>query len=303
MTTYGDLLTITQINERSYNEKPFQEDIYETMFFKHPYLKNKQNVKPYILFKTLYDIIHYGSTPHFGIIYPDEIEIVSTPYDNEHTQTIYDVIINDIPYEFYVSTEEDIKKDAIEYVNDNICNFTTDILYENILHIQQVKEVIFNKSEEREEPETLYENENCPVCFCEYITSDEEDLTNDKENEYFGKCGHKLCEPCYNLIIDSNNSRCPICREVWDDATNSDYTEVYWKRDDIIELKENDDEETLKRIIDVKGVCDVILQYDGYTHILGYDYIYENMGGIDTPLQYRELVDGGYEFIVMFKEI
>jgi hypothetical protein len=203
-----------------------------------------------------------------------------------------------------------MKDQCIEYTTENISYFSRTTIFNHIKHSEQVKEIYHIESEESEEqekiePEIKYENESCPVCFCEYTTGGEDDLTNDKELECYGKCGHKLCEPCYGTITCSNNSRCPVCREVWDDEiddTSSRDTEILWTEEDIDELCEAEDNDTLYRIIDVDELVDTLINDGGYEEILGYDTSVEVGGLYDTPDKYRELSGGGYEYVVMIRK-
>ena len=94
---------------------------------------------------------------------------------------------------------------------------------------------------------TIYENENCPVCYSEYTYDDEllfNGLFDDDETDYENYeiscvpcCGHKLCEPCRDTILFSNNPYCPICRINWD-SDNEDEDE-----DDEDEDEDDDEEE------------------------------------------------------------
>jgi len=307
MTTYGDELTITQINERFNNEKPFQDEIYDEAFFKHPYLQNRTSVKPWILLKAIYDLCISGS--YFdNMVYPTDIIVEDYNIDTSFNHIYnFDVRICGQMYEFMVDTTEGMKENCMEYATENLSYFNRSMLFESIKHTEQVKEIYHIESEESEEqekqePEIKYENESCPVCFCEYTTGVEEDLTNDKEMECFGVCGHKLCEPCYETITCSNNSRCPVCREVWDDITDdtsSRDTEILWNQEDIDVLCEEEDNDTLNRIIAVDELVEAIIRYDGYENILGYDTSVEVGGLTGTPDRYRELTGGGYEYVVM----
>jgi len=309
MTTYGEELTITQINERFENEKPFQDEIYNEAFFKHPYLQNRTSVRPWILIKAIYEM-NVEQDYFDGMVYPTDIIIendIDITFNHNYT---FDVEICGKMYEFNIDTTEGMKDQCIEYATDNLSYFNRNMLFESIKYSERVKEIYHIESEESEEseeqektePEIKYENESCPVCFCEYTTGVEEDLTNDKERECFGICGHKLCEPCYETITCSNNSRCPVCREVWDDITDdtsSRDTEIFWNLEDIDVLCEEDDNDTLTRIVAVDELVEAVIRYDGIETILGYETSVEVGGLTGTPDEYRELTGGGYEYVVM----
>ena len=51
----------------------------------------------------------------------------------------------------------------------------------------------------------IYENESCPVCYCEYekIIEDEDDET--KVVSYIPICGHMICEDCRDEIMFCGN--------------------------------------------------------------------------------------------------
>ncbi len=73
----------------------------------------------------------------------------------------------------------------------------------------------------------IYANENCPVCFCEYEITNEDEDDYDKVKKYIPVCGHMLCEECRDeIIFCCETSCCPICRVEWDnDLCNDDHLE------------------------------------------------------------------------------
>jgi hypothetical protein len=96
----------------------------------------------------------------------------------------------------------------------------------------------------------IYENDNCPVCYCEYDTSNinqhDYNKVHDKSRAYIPICGHKLCVKCVYQIIYFSNALCPTCRigmDDWDnnsdDDDDSDDDSDY---DDIIQMLEQDEE-------------------------------------------------------------
>lgn len=307
MTTYGEELTINQINERYAEEKHFQDEIYDEAFFKHPVLQIKTSVKPYIIIKAIYDMCITDS--YFDdMIYPTDI-IIKDDFIEEHINDIFDVEICGIMYRLSIDTTEGIKEWCIEYTTDNISNISKTTLFNHIKHSEQVKEVHHIEGEDRTDeiptPEIIYDETSCPVCFDEIIDFDDWDEgSTGKLPKTVGMCGHTLCAGCHHSITHSNNSRCPVCRSVWDNVcyeSNSSYTEILWTQEDIDELCEAEDNDTLSRIIDVDELVDTLINDDGYEEILGYDTSVEVGGLYDTPDKYRELSGGGYEYVVMIK--
>ena len=82
----------------------------------------------------------------------------------------------------------------------------------------------------------IYENENCPVCFCEYEITNEDEDDYDKVKKYIPVCGHMLCEKCRDeIMFCCDISCCPICRVEWD----NDFYD-----DDHLEYPENNNNDT-----------------------------------------------------------
>ena len=97
----------------------------------------------------------------------------------------------------------------------------------------------------------IYENDNCPVCFCEYEITNEDQDDYDKVKKYIPVCGHMLCEACRDeIIFCCDISCCPICRVEWDNDLydNDDHLEYPENNGDdsndtnwgIIEIRERD---------------------------------------------------------------
>ena len=213
-------------------------------------------------YQTTTDIIIENDNDYFYVV-----SVPNLRYDDKKPQVSSNQEYCKITLEF--QTEEELDERTLEYIKEHICYFNRGILFQN-LKPDIYKEIIEYDSEE-EEPEKVYENDNCPICLECY---DENDVI-----KKVGCCGHMCCEGCYSTIINSNNSRCPTCREVWDDATNEpEYVE--WEKDDIKELCDGEDIETLNEIIDVNGVKEDVINYDGYSQTLGYEdyeYYYDNV--------------------------
>lgn len=190
----------------------------------------------------------------------DNCYIVSVP-NSRYNPNKPDVANNQshtrVRVEYYNENELELK--TREYVSEYIQYFNRIIVFNN-LKPDIYKEVI-EYDDEEEEPEKVFDNDSCPVCL---------ECYDDDIIKKVACCGHTTCNSCYNHIIHSNNSRCPNCREVWDDATNEpEYIE--WELDDIEELCDNEDNEMLNEIIDINGVADDAIMSDGYAQTLGYD--------------------------------
>jgi hypothetical protein len=73
----------------------------------------------------------------------------------------------------------------------------------------------------------IFENDNCPVCFCEYEITNEDEDDYDKVKKYIPVCGHMLCEECRDeIMFCCDISCCPICRVEWDnDFYDDDHLE------------------------------------------------------------------------------
>ncbi|XP_015109836.1 RING finger and CHY zinc finger domain-containing protein 1 [Diachasma alloeum] len=54
-------------------------------------------------------------------------------------------------------------------------------------------------------------HDNCPVCL--------EDLHTSRSPCHIPSCGHLLHRPCYDKLIASGMTACPICQETLDDVT------------------------------------------------------------------------------------
>lgn len=154
--------------------------------------------------------------------------------------------------EFY--TEDELEMKTLDYVSGNICTIDRSILYENIkpnVYKQIIDCVIV-------EPEKVFNNINCPVCLDDY---------DNVVECYTPSCGHMICKNCYNQISNSNKCKCPTCRVKWD-KNGKEY--IKWEEDDIYDLCNNENNEVLNEIIDIDTTIDILIQCDGYAHILGY---------------------------------
>jgi len=158
--------------------------------------------------------------------------------------------------EFY--TEEEMDEKALEYIEENICYFHPNFIFHHL------KEGIFKQiieSDEKSDPEKIWDNEACPICLECYDETIEKTV---------GCCGHTLCKGCFNHIIKSNNSVCPECREVWNDITDGQEF-IKWELEDIVELCVAGDFEALNEIVDNESLKDESVLRDGYASIFGYD--------------------------------
>jgi hypothetical protein len=287
-----------------------QGEIYIKSFWFHPFLTNSTNGRNWFLFKKIIDMLEsdYGHKDFTaGNFYVDELEV---EFESENNDWYYLVSIPNKnggkeTFRMCVYTEEEIINETMEYIEENICYFTNTYLFSNIKPEERYKEIIQSGMDEDDtdydaEPEIKFENDNCPVCFCEYTNNEEEDLTNEKEMAHYGCCGHKLCEPCYNKVMDTSTPKCPSCRAKWEAEENDDETEfIEWELDDINELQEEEDRDTLNRIIDKVGLFEDCIRDDGYAHTLGYIDC-DEYEWMDPPQKYRELGVPGEIMMVLF---
>lgn len=194
----------------------------------------------------------------------DNSYIISVPnrkYKPDKPTTHNNEPISRVRLEYY--TQEELDEKALEYVKENICYFNRTTIYHNLKE-NVYKEIIEYEVEEPEEPEKVFENDSCPVCMEEY--------DNDNVIKKIACCGHMTCLNCYTHIIHSNSSKCPTCRELWEDEEENNEPElIEYEDEDINELCENEDWETLNEIINIEGVKDDAIMADGYAHILGYE--------------------------------
>jgi RNA polymerase subunit RPABC4/transcription elongation factor Spt4 len=305
MTTYGDLLTITQINERFCDEKSFQDDIFDVAFFRHPVLQTRKSLEPYLILKTIYDLHianEFGDKP----IYPTDIIFNDTGF----TEDVIKVEIDGESYEFDIDTPQANKEICYEYVEEHLFEYDPILLFNNIKIGEQIKETLHieKEAEEKPTPEIIYDETTCPVCFDEIIDFDTWNEGNSgKQPKMVGLyCGHTLCTGCHHSITHSDNSVCPVCREVWDDVcyeTINRDTDVYWSYQDICTLMDESNEDILYQIIDIDELLNNVLEIDGGCHnILGYDTNVE-INRWDIPIQYRELEGSGEDYTIMVRKI
>lgn len=279
-----------------------QNEIYINSFYKHPFIVNYNNVKGYILIKKITELIEdeSGYRDFDRHLKPTAIEIDEMG-NNEYSVSIpnirYDETQNESynnakkhHYRFLIETLEEFDDRVKNAILQNICNTSPELLFLCLRDDAQKEVEEQEPREPREQNETTYHNDNCPVCFEEY------------ENEIIKKvaiCGHCLCNDCWEHIINSNNSICPECREVWDEATDED--EINIQMEDIEMFIENEDDDMLLRIINQDELVERILQTEDPCEILGgYEDIDDNIEGFDTPLKYRQLLEGGNEFKILW---
>jgi hypothetical protein len=181
--------------------------------------------------------------------------------------------------DFVVRTHYECDMEIRERFMDCMCSITTDTLYLNLKEEYQKGKVKI--------AETVYENQNCPVCFDEY-----EEEEGEPKSKYVSSCGHMFCDSCAKDLIEYNG-KCGLCRELI-----IQHEEPYTKKD-IQELKRIGDEETLLEIINIDGVIEDALRWDGYEQILGYDYL-EAYRTQDRPKEFYTI--GEEEYIVAIRE-
>ena len=144
---------------------------------------------------------------------------------------------------FTVYTEAEIMTIYDFMINNNIHIFDPKLLYYSIKK-DTYKQIIKYK------PEKVFNNDCCPVCLDDY-----------NNNKKISQCGHTICMKCYDFIINSNKPKCPECRTKWSKKQEDEYIE--YTLEDIEELCENKDDETLHKIIDINELKDNTLSEYG----------------------------------------
>jgi len=181
--------------------------------------------------------------------------------------------------DFVVRTHYECDMEIKERFEESMYCITTDTLYENLKAEY--------KEGEKKTAEIVYENQNCPVCFDEY-----EEEEGEPKSKYISSCGHMFCDSCAKDLIEYNG-KCGLCRQLI-----IQHDEPYTK-EDIEQLKREEDNEKLLEIINIDGVIEDALRWDGYEQILGYEYL-EAYRTEDRPKEYY--TTGEEEYIVAMRE-
>jgi hypothetical protein len=229
-------------------------------------------------------------------LHPDDIEIltdddlyfdVNIP-NNRYDENEPESYTNSkrLNYEFIIETFEESEDRVNGYIIDDICNTSPQILLDCVR--EDAKKVV-EEREQREQSETTYDNDCCPICFEDYETT-----------ECIKKvaiCGHTLCYNCWHHITHSRNSVCAECREVWNETTEgTEYTI------EDIEMLCEEESNILFDIIDTDRLVELVLQTEYACNIIGFDFADVNTEGIDTPDKYRERIGGGYEYAIWYRK-
>jgi hypothetical protein len=168
---------------------------------------------------------------------------------------------------FYILNYKRMVKKINRQFEDDINKFEPHFLCENIRtyiykkEIEEYEEDVDDDDIELPDPDIKYELDECPICM---------DTIEDKT---YGECGHCLCFECFNKICHSDNAVCPSCRDVWDyyaPITKTREIEVNYTLDDIYQLWEDKDFDTLYEVIDVEGLISDVLDFDMEGDVLGY---------------------------------
>jgi len=273
-------------------------EIYANSFLRHPICLGSDSVRTYILMKHISDMC-LEKKDMKGLLPEDFIITMS-----EYREGFFFIKYNDIfggtkNVSLLVITADETHREMTDYCSENICYFSPIAVFHNLTFVGRIKEEIPPVCGGDVEPETKYENENCPVCFCEYTDYDDATgLLNDKELGFYGCCGHKICESCYERIMDTT-AKCPECRTNWERVSNGET--IYYTLEDIEELCECEDDVILNEIVNIGGLVDYAVRADGYSHILGYEdeTFYECY---EMPDKYRERCLGGNAFFVFLCE-
>jgi hypothetical protein len=283
-------------------------DIYMQSFLNHPFLKEASNVRAYFLMQKIAKMCDETGDAYVDMcgLFPDEIAITASysvgvyhltfPSKNPKNTGVATAVY------IRILTDEEAYSDLEEYVVDNICEFSPASIFHNLAFAKRVKGYLPPADYEPEEPETKFENQHCPVCMSGYTENADEVVEDEVHMGCWGSCGHKICVPCYGRVIASDISRCPECRAEWvcpDDY--ADGCEIYYTVDDIRDLCDVEDAETLIDLLDIGNFAHFVRQQDGYAHTLGYsDEEFEE--GFDIPDKYRQMEDGGESFYVFVEE-
>jgi hypothetical protein len=284
-------------------------ELYIKSFYKHPFIVNDNSVKSYILIKKITEMIEdENGIKAFDIhLHPDDIEIstdddlyfdVNIP-NNKYDENEPESYANSkrLNYEFIIETMEEAEDRVNGYIMDDICNTSPQLLLDCV---REDANKVLNEREQREQSETTYDNDCCPICFEDYENGDDvatEDFDNDVGVKKVAICGHTLCYKCWHHITHSRNSVCPECREVWNEATE----ETEYTLEDIEMLCE-DESNILFDIIDTDRLVELVLQTSNSCDIIGFDFMDENTEGFDTPDKYRERIGGGYEYTIWYRK-
>lgn len=257
----------------NYNQFNINNEV-EEIFFNALFIKYKNTINHKIIRKI---INMFESSYGYKVLTLNEIELEDIKIEKIDDENTYKLIVpninykpnkpttsnNCISYEFILEyyTPDELEEKTIEYIKENIHYFNPNCLFDNIKEgVYKYEVESEDVSDEEEEPEKIFDNECCPVCLEEY-----------NDNKKVGCCGHTICEDCYNHIINSNKQKCPECRADWQHTYHIDSEKVEFELSDIQELCDNEDYAVLNDIIDIEGLCENVVNVDGYAHTLGYD--------------------------------
>lgn len=275
---------------------PFLEELYYESFMYHPILKGKKTIRAYVLMNAIKSmIIDYYSPKGFNNnLFIDDFEIEEdddTYYRIKFPNKFFDANLHksyneNFNYTIEILNDDEYNEKTIETAEETLLYNSPKILYNNIkddVYKYKIVECFNDKF-----PEKIYDNDNCPVCL--------ENYENNKHTPY---CGHILCGDCYQSIMNSNNLCCPTCRNDWEMIIDECELEVEYEFDDIEELIMNNDEETLKNIIDIPKLVDNLNEYD--ENWMGYDWI-NYFGTRFTPKRFNDLIGKNREYYYLVRE-
>ena len=171
--------------------------------------------------------------------------------------------------EFFCDKEDVLLDAVIEYLKDDgILLVTPSFIVNNLktrYKTHTITEIESNFPDENDEDIPLFDTDECPVCM---------ETFNENENKLKRRtfCGHPICYECFDTIIKCSKKECPLCRadyEEWDLEVETYTTEV--DEDEIREIQEENEVNTLLRMVNIDDLAVSIVSTDGYDGLLGLD--------------------------------
>lgn len=274
-------------------------EIYNKSFYHHPFHIECGNLHSYSVIKFILELIHNenGIKAFDTHLYPDDIHIEEypngVPYygitipNDKFDETKEESYTNSrmIKYEVLMESEQKIEERLEETIAENICatcpTFLLGCIKPNTF--KEVNEIEGEEPEQRPPPETVYHNDECPVCLGEY---------DDEVVKKVASCGHCLCNDCWVGILTRDNSKCPQCRMEWDEENGVAHIEtIPYELEDIIELCQDGNTEVLFEILDMRQVVDTFLLLQEANTLLGFDYEGDLIEGELLPEEYSSMFE------------